>query len=704
MNTGEKNTLGRTIFKGSRGGTYVLSGTKKVYKYTKAPVPTASAPRVGPPKNKEGRILYRNATGDVYVLNGTRRVYSFSAKVNNRMRAKASYTPSPAPAAPRTPIGFTKTRFSFSERGAEKRPVYTKKIGTRTEYWVLEPKRKLPIRTTEVYNNKGIVRLNYAIAVNKATKAGIAKAARTEYPGHTKTNYISDTYEGPVYRKNATGIYFARGPSGTLYRISRFDVVRNSSGVTKPLGEYLKAAAAPAAAPAASVAPTGSPGFLGYTKTEYKTSTTNKTVYQKNISGRYYILQNGKLKSYSMSYNVKNSHGVVKKLSEHLKGKVPPKPKPKPKPVTVPSSGEGRMPTPSPRAVISTAERNRRLAEIRARLNAIKAKRLADMPKARKNIEQKLRVAYWRARARVSKTRDNLAGKPMKTMKIRMCHAPMSVPRKKCTDRVVDVTGVYTGDQPLVKSGGVVAMHEDDFDLDWFKRQNVYISKLNDYDFWTVQAHTNRSHSWIGPYTYKGTIPGFDALGESKHIRPLWPQVRKMILNGTYSDHEQWVKDFKNETNENERYHMYSRHITRIPTDIKKQALEMYKRDLKRIIAGAPKAKKKMILYRGSHFDIFKGTKGHWYKLKSFCSAAYNVKHALVYGNTFTRITVLPGTPVLFVAGTNQWDEAGEYEVMVNIDTQYLIRSRDVKRHVYYGGSRQSTYTPFKVTDVTIMK
>ncbi len=661
MNTGEKNTLGRTIFKGSRGGTYVLSGTKKVYKYTKAPVPTA-------------------------------------------------------PAAPTTPVGFTKTRFSFSERGGEKRPVYAKKIGTRTEYWVLEPKRKLPIRTTEVYNNKGIVRLNYAIAVNKATKAGIAKAARTEYPGHTKTNYISETYEGPVYLKNATGLYFARGPSGTLYRISRFEIVRNSSGVTKPLGEYLRASAAPAA----SAAPTGSPGFLGYTKTEYKTSTTNKTLYRKNASGRYYILQNGKLKSYSMSYNAKNSHGVVKKLSEHLKGKAPPKPKPKPKPVTVPSSGEGRMPkpkpvtvpssgegrmpTPSPRAVISTAERNRRLAEIRARLNAIKAKRLADMPKARKNIEQKLRVAYWRARARVSKTRENLAGKPVITMKIRMCHAPGSVPRKKCTDRVVDVAGVYTGDQPLVKSGGVVAMHEDDFDLDWFKRQNTYISKLNDYDFWTVQAHTNRSHSWIGPYTYKGTIPTFDALGESKHIRPLWPQIRKMILNGTYSDHEQWVKDFKNETNEYERYHIYSRHITRIPTDIKKQALDMYKRDLKRIIAGAPKAKKKMILYRGSHFDIFMGTKGHWYKLKSFCSAAYNIKHALVYGNTFTRITVLPGTPVLFVAGTNQWDEAGEYEVMVNIDTQYLIRSRDVKRHVYYGGSRRSTYTPFKVTDVTIMK
>jgi hypothetical protein len=361
------------------------------------------------------------------------------------------------------------------------------------------------------------------------------------------------------------------------------------------------------------------------------------------------------------------------------------------------------MPTPSPRVRISTAERNRRLAAIRARLNAIKVKIRKAKPKTRKNIENRLRLAVRRTRARLDmSSRTNLRGS--KTFKITMCHAVASVPRQKCVSKTVDVYGVYTGSQPLIKSGSVVAMHEDDFDHDWFKRQNTYISKLNDYDFWTVQAHTNRSHSWIGPYTYKGTIPRFTELGSSTHIRPLWPQVRKMILNGTYPATEKWVKDFKATSSEVERYRLYSNNITRLPEAVKREALEMYKKDLKRIIAAAPKAKKKMIIYRGSHFDVFDGTKGHWYKLRSFCSGAYYIGHASAYGKKFTRITVLPGSPVLLVAGTNQWDYPGEYEVMVNIDTKYLIRSRNVQRQVYSDGTRLSVYNPFRVTDVIITK
>ena len=66
------------------------------------------------------------------------------------------------------------------------------------------------------------------------------------------------------------------------------------------------------------------------------------------------------------------------------------------------------------------------------------------------------------------------------------------------------------------------------------------------------------------------------------------------------------------------------------------------------------------------------------------------------------RITVLPGTPVLLVAGMNQWATNGEYEIMVNLGTKYLIRGRGVKRVVWKGthGGRQTT----RVTDVTIAK
>lgn len=247
-------------------------------------------------------------------------------------------------------------------------------------------------------------------------------------------------------------------------------------------------------------------------------------------------------------------------------------------------------------------------------------------------------------------------------------------------------------------------MQEKDFDLDWFRRQSAYVSRLSDYDFWTVQAHTNRSHMWIGPYTYRNNIPSFRGLSGSIHLTPLWPQLRKMILNGTYRSTSRWVNEFKTSTDENKRYTLLTQHLPSVPRNIKKDALEMYKKDLKRIISGAPKVKKKMVLYRGAGFDIFRGTPGHWYKLKSFCSAAYNVSHAMVYGRLFTRITVLPGSPVLLVAGTNQWGREGEYEVMVNLDTQYLIRGRGVLRHVYYNGRRSHIYDGYRVTDVTIAK
>ena len=376
-----------------------------------------------------------------------------------------------------------------------------------------------------------------------------------------------------------------------------------------------------------------------------------------------------------------------------------------PAPVVPPSvvPGTNKLPTPSPRPVITSAERTRRLAEIRARLNAMRLRYIAEKPKTRKNVETKLKLAGLRARARLNTRRDTLSAWDTTRVRIPFCHAPASVPRKRCSKRTVSLP-VYKDGNFFVESGAVVAMQAKDFDLDWFKRQSAYVSKLSDYDFWTVQAHTNRSHQWIGPYTYRGNIPSFTGLGGRGHITPLWPQLRKMILNGTYRSTAAWVTVFKDLMDEKQRYDLLTRNLPSLPATVKKEALEMYKKDLKRIIAGAPKAKKKMILYRGSGFDIFRGSRGHWYKLKSFCSAAYNLNHAMIYGRLFTRITVLPGSPVLLVAGTNQWGDEGEYEVMVNLDTKYLIRGRGVMRHVYYNGRRSHIYDGYRVTDVTIAK
>jgi hypothetical protein len=365
------------------------------------------------------------------------------------------------------------------------------------------------------------------------------------------------------------------------------------------------------------------------------------------------------------------------------------------------TAGPRRATSATPR--ITTAERNVRLAAIRARLNAMRAARVAAMPKRRANVDKRLKNAVARVRLRLAAAKSSRLNNPVRsTLDVPFCYATASVPRKPCKMRKASVP-VYTS--PLIDDGTVVATRASDIDLDWFKRQDKYVKNLSDYDFWTAQAHTNRSHSWIGPFLYEDRLPSYLPGTSGKHIAPLWPQVRKMILDGTYTVRgtdrwrDAWIEDFKSMKSEKSRYELFCRNSGQLTSNVMRKALEMYRDDLKRIIAGAPKSRKKMILYRGASFDIFRASLGHWHTLTAFCSAAYNFAHSIQYGSTIQRITVLPGSPVLLVAGMNQWDKNGEYEIMVNIGTKYLIRTRNVRR-AGWSGNRHI----LRVTDVTIAK
>jgi hypothetical protein len=369
------------------------------------------------------------------------------------------------------------------------------------------------------------------------------------------------------------------------------------------------------------------------------------------------------------------------------------------------TAGPRRATSATPR--ITTAERNVRLAAIRSRLNAMRAARVAAMPKKWSNVQKRLKNAAARVRVRLAAAKSSRLNNPVRsTLDVPFCYATASVPRKPCRMRTASVP-VYTS--PLIDDGTAVATRASDIDLDWFKRQDKYVKNLSDYDFWTAQAHTNRSHSWIGPFQYRGSIPSsFPGRhgGAHVHIAPLWPQVRELILNGTFKRRsgsegyrDAWIEDFKRMTSEKQRYDLFCRNTNQLQSQMKLAALRMYELDLKRIIAKAPKSRKKMVLYRGASFDIFKDRPGHWFTLNSFCSAAYNFAHSTAYGSTMQRITVLPGSPVLLVAGMNQWDKNGEYEIMVNIGTKYLIRTRDVRRAGWSGNRHM-----LRVTDVTITK
>jgi hypothetical protein len=471
-------------------------------------------------------------------------------------------------------------------------------------------------------------------------------------------------YGHPVYKKNGVDTYYTIPLSGSRVpsHMVLGSMINKSNGTRLTLRNYKKSKELPAAAPRVATPPAMTAALRAAIAHMNKLKTATGRA-------RHVAKMRGRLSGANFA--------VLERRAANMGVTAP---------AVVPVSA-------SPR--ITTAERNARLAAIRARLNAMRAAKLAAMPKRRANVEKRLKNAVARVRARLHANRAPIRSA---TLTVPFCHAPASVPRKACTIRQAKIS-VYNS--PVADDGTLVATRTSDIDLDWFKRQDAYVKNLSDYDFWTAQAHTNRSHSWIGPFLYRGTVPRYIPGTDGKHMVPLWPQIRKLILDGTFRPAGYyWVDQFKRSSSESSRYDIYKSNTSNIPQSIMKRALEMYRDDLKRIIAGAPKSRKKMILYRGASFDIFRSTVGHWHKLESFCSAAYDLKHALEYeGGTLQRITVLPGTPVLLVAGMNQWDVNGEYEIMVNLGTKYLIRQRAVKR-ILWTGFRRIT----RVTDVTIAK
>ena len=524
------------------------------------------------------------------------------------------------------------------------------------------------------------------------TKATAAAAPRA--PVRTALNNAKahmNTLKTAVARKAYVRTRAVNMTERNWVALGRYKNTLNARASAARAAKKAGGAPAPVAAPRVATPPraTNTIKHKGSTYTSTNVTMSGLKVYRKAGAGTYYTMSpSGTLTHLSVYALLTKPNGTTVVLRNYKKTNG----------VTAAPAASVRRTTVAATARITTAERNVRLAAIRARLNAMRAAKLAAVPKRRANVDKRLKNVLTGVRARLRGNRPTAS-----TMTVPFCHAPASVPRKPCKMRRANIS-VYNS--PMVNDGTMLATRASDIDLEWFKRQDTYVKNLSDYDFWTAQAHTNRSHSWIGPFLYSGSVSSYLPGTGGKHIAPLWPQVRKMILDGTYTVRgtdrwrDAWVDDFKRMTSEKSRYDLFCRNAGQLTTDVKRVALNMYRDDLKRIIAAAPKSRKKMVLYRGASFDIFRSTKGHWHNLESFCSAAYDLKHALGYeGGTMQRITVLPGTPVLLVAGMNQWDVAGEYEIMVNMGTKYLIRGRGVKRILWTGHKRMT-----RVTDVTIAK
>lgn len=98
-------------------------------------------------------------------------------------------------------------------------------------------------------------------------------------------------------------------------------------------------------------------------------------------------------------------------------------------------------------------------------------------------------------------------------------------------------------------------------------------------------------------------------------------------------------------------------------------------KDLDNIIQNAPPLTKKLIVYRGVKSDYYlKGKEGFVYTTNSFVSTSVNLGAAMKFANPtccFKRITLLPGTRTLLLAGISKF--MNEVEILLGTTSKFYI-------------------------------
>lgn len=104
-NTGQRNSAGRTIYQGGRGGTFVMTADgKKRYVKPKASAarPAAPAPNRGPrrTRNSAGRLIFQGPKGGLFVLvDGKKKYVKATYNTAAAKPAAAAAKPAAKPAA-----------------------------------------------------------------------------------------------------------------------------------------------------------------------------------------------------------------------------------------------------------------------------------------------------------------------------------------------------------------------------------------------------------------------------------------------------------------------------------------------------------------------------------------------------------------------------------------------------------------------------
>lgn len=235
---------------------------------------------------------------------------------------------------------------------------------------------------------------------------------------------------------------------------------------------------------------------------------------------------------------------------------------------------------------------------------------------------------------------------------------------------------------------------------DWINDQVNYIKSLDAYDFETAMAFTVQSFFWITPYMYGTPISQIQIPTPPGFLVPLYPQISEILSRKNQSKLSQLEQIILGS------YEEYVRYIHYIPPSLLKEALDMYIVDLKRIIRNAPPIPRTMVVYRGLDKNIF-GVGGLMpnvrHTLRAFTSASY-IPNKMYGDERYVKFVLPRGTRILLIQTMNHWANSnkrytGEYEVLLNIGTKFVIEKREIRRPVI---NDKSKVTIKYVTEVKV--
>ena len=272
---------------------------------------------------------------------------------------------------------------------------------------------------------------------------------------------------------------------------------------------------------------------------------------------------------------------------------------------------------------------------------------------------------------------------------------------------------LYKGQNDTVK------YFEDLVDKTWLSQMNKYISGLSTKDLYTLVAYTHygdvisnnflrnklkkedfvkelgAADKWLTNY-YPLFFQALDKLEKTKNIKDILKGGKddnitissNLSLNGftlnknkdftgkmLISEFIKKLLTYKNLKSSDKYVGIYLIGKYLDYDKFWRDVIEQYIKDLDNLIDNSPPISKRMIVYRGVKNDYFlTGTKDHIYKTDSFVSTSINLPSAMRFaGNDccFKRITLLPGTKTLLLAGISKYKN--EIELLLGTKAQFYI-------------------------------